>query len=175
MKNLVRHCLLLSTVLLGCWSCAAQEKRPNVVVFFIDDLGWTDIAVNGSSFHETPNIDALATGGVNFMRSYSANPVCSPTRAALMTGKAPQRVGITQWIARKSPIHLPLPEITIGEAFQEAGYYTGYIGKWHLGKEDNAQPQHQGFEFTKAVNRAGQPASYFYPFGKGNGSANVPD
>ncbi|CAA6691844.1 MULTISPECIES: sulfatase [unclassified Lentimonas] len=154
---------------------SAQTTRPNVLIFFIDDLGWTDIGVNGSTFHETPHIDALADSGVNFKRSYSANPVCSPTRAALMTGKAPQRVGITQWIPTRSKIALPLSEVTIGEAFQEAGYRTGYIGKWHLGKEDSKQPQYQGFEYTKAVNRAGQPASFFYPFGKRKGGSSVPD
>ncbi|MGJ8691854.1 MAG: sulfatase [Thalassotalea sp.] len=175
MKKLFRHCLLLSTLAVSNSLLAAQETPPNVVIFFIDDLGWTDIGVNGSSFYETPNIDALAVGGVNFKHSYSANPVCSPTRAALLTGKAPQRVGITQWIPRNSNIHLPLADVTIGEAFQEAGYYTGYIGKWHLGKQDNVQPQFHGFEYTKAVNRAGQPASYFYPFGKANTQAYVPD
>jgi len=175
MKKLVKYCLILIAFSLNTGLMAAQENRPNVLIFFIDDLGWTDIGVNGSSFHETPNIDALATSGVNFMRSYSANPVCSPTRAALMTGKAPQRVGITQWISSKEKLHLPLSEVTIGEAFQEAGYYTGYIGKWHLGKADNVQPQHQGFQYTKGVNRAGQPTSYFYPFGKGKRGSNVPD
>ena len=92
-----------------------------------------------------------------------------------MTGKAPQRVGITQWIGGKDKISLALSEVTIGEAFQESGYRTGYVGKWHLGKADSAQPQHQGFEYTKAVNRAGQPASFFYPFGKKKGGSSVPD
>ena len=150
------------------------QSKPNVVLFFIDDLGWTDIGVNGSTFHETPNIDALAASGVNFKRSYAANPVCSPTRAALMTGKAPQRVGITQWIS-SDKVSLALSEVTIGEAFLEAGYRTGYIGKWHLGKLDNVQPQHQGFQYTCAVNRAGQPRSFFYPFGKGKAKSAVPD
>jgi arylsulfatase A-like enzyme len=175
MKQILKYCLLLGTLAFSHGLLAAHETRPNVLIFFIDDLGWTDLGVNGSSFYETPNIDKFAANGVNFKHSYSANPVCSPTRAALMTGKAPQRVGITQWIARKGNEHLPLSEVTIGEAFQEAGYYTGYIGKWHLGKADNVQPQHQGFEYSKAVNRAGQPASFFYPFGKANSSANVPD
>ena len=154
---------------------SAEETKPNVLIFFIDDLGWTDLGVNGSSFYETPNIDALAASGVNFMHSYAANPVCSPTRAAMMSGKAPQRVGITQWIPSGSKIGLPLSEVTIGEAFLESGYRTGYVGKWHLGKEDKFQPQHQGFEYTKAVNRAGQPASFFYPFGKRKGGSSVPD
>ncbi|MGJ8642437.1 MAG: sulfatase [Luteolibacter sp.] len=157
-----------------CGLLHAQESRPNVIVLFIDDLGWNDIGANGSAFYETPHIDALAKGGVNFKRSYSANPVCSPTRAALMTGKAPQRVGITQWISSPK-VALDLSEVTIGEAFQEAGYRTGYVGKWHLGKANDVQPEHQGFEYTKAVNRAGQPASFFYPFGKGNRPTNVPD
>jgi arylsulfatase A-like enzyme len=175
MKQLFQHGLLFCTLAFSSCLVAGPKAQPNVVIFFIDDLGWTDIGVNDSSFHETPNIDALATNGVNFKHSYSANPVCSPTRAALMTGKAPQRVGITQWIPVKGNIHLPLAETTIGEAFQEAGYYTGYIGKWHLGKADNVQPQNQGFEYTKAVNRAGQPASFFYPFGKDKRASNVPD
>lgn len=91
-----------------------------------------------------------------------------------MTGRAPQRVGITQWISGNKG-RLALSEMTIGEAFREAGYRTGYVGKWHLGKEDKVQPKHQGFEYTVAVNRAGQPASFFYPFGKGKRPTNVPD
>ncbi|MDQ8209465.1 sulfatase [Coraliomargarita sp. SDUM461003] len=165
---------ILSILLLLGSALSAQTTAPNVLIFFIDDLGWTDIGVNGSSFHETPHIDALAAEGVNFKRSYAANPVCSPTRAALMTGKAPQRVGITQWISGDSP-SLDLSEFTIGEAFQAAGYRTGYIGKWHLGKTDAVQPKYQGFAYTAAVNRAGQPASFFYPFGKGRRPSNVPD
>ncbi len=172
MHRLLRTLLTLSVLALGT-SLFAQDTRPNVVIFFIDDLGWTDIGVNGSTFHETPHIDALAASGVNFTRSYSANPVCSPTRAALMTGKAPQRVGITQWISSPK-VSLDLSEVTIGEAFQNAGYRTGYVGKWHLGKQNNVQPRHQGFEYTVAVNRAGQPASFFYPFGK-RGDTSVPD
>lgn len=91
-----------------------------------------------------------------------------------MTGKAPQRVGITQWISGNKA-RLALSEVTIGEAFQEAGYRTGFVGKWHLGKEHDVLPEHQGFEYSKAVNRAGQPASFFYPFGKGKRPTNVPD
>ncbi|MGJ8671467.1 sulfatase [Rubritalea sp.] len=174
MRRLFLSILTLSTLAVSS-SAIAQSTRPNVLIFFIDDLGWADIGANGSTFHETPNIDALAKTGANFKNSYAANPVCSPTRAALMTGKAPQRVGITQWIPTGSKIALPLTEVTIGEAFQEAGYRTGYIGKWHLGKSDDVQPQFQGFGYTAAVNRAGQPASFFYPFGKRKGGSSVPD
>ena len=156
-------------------SSILAAKKPNVLIFFIDDMGVTDIGINGSSFYETPHIDDLAKSGVNFKNSYSAHPVCSPTRAALMSGKAPQRLGITQWLGRKDKHGLPLEEVTIAEAFKEAGYRTGYIGKWHLGKSDKFQPENQGFDYTMAVNRAGQPASFFFPFKKGKALTNVPD
>lgn len=141
-----------------------QPTKPNVVVFLIDDLGWADLGYQGSKFYETPHLDKLAASGVRMMNSYSANPVCSPTRAALMTGKAPQRVGITQWIPQPSEIHLPAKEVTLAETFQEAGYETGFIGKWHLGEKDDQLPTSNGFKWMKTVNRAGQPASYFYPY-----------
>ena len=136
-----------------------EADKPNVIVFFIDDLGYMDLGCNGSQFYETPKIDLLATRGVKFTNFYSANPVCSPTRAALMTGKAPHRLAITQWINQPSDIHLPLDEFTIGEAMAGAGYKTGYIGKWHLGEKDNQQPSEQGFGWTRGVNRAGAPGS----------------
>ena len=143
---------------------ANSTDRPNIVIFFIDDLGYVDLGCYGSKFHETPNLDQLAAESVRFTDFYSANPVCSPTRAALMTGKAPQRVGITQWLNQPNELHLPLDEVTIGEAFSSAGYKTGYIGKWHLGDKDEHQPSQQGFSWTRSVNRAGQPGSYFFPF-----------
>ena len=156
-------------------SSAQAAEKPNVLLLFIDDMGWKDIAVNGSTFYETPNIDNLAASGVNFTSSYSAHPVCSPTRASLMTGKAPQRMGITQWISG-AKVALPLEEVTLGEAFKEYGYRTGYIGKWHLGKKDEVQPDKQGFDHIMAVNRAGQPSSYFAPYSKPNKKdTDVPD
>lgn len=144
------------------------NAKPNIVLFFIDDLGYTDLGCYGSAFYETPVIDQLSKSSVRFTDFYSANPVCSPTRAALMTGKAPQRVGITQWINQPNDLHLPLPEVTLGEALGSAGYQTGYIGKWHLGEKDNQQPSEQGFVWMKSVNRAGQPGSYFFPFKRRN-------
>jgi arylsulfatase A-like enzyme len=139
-------------------------NSPNVVVFFIDDLGYTDLGCYGSTFYETPNVDSLAKHGVRMTSFYSANPVCSPTRAALMTGKAPQRVGVTQWLSQPSEFCLPETETTIGEAFQAAGYRTGYLGKWHLGDRPECHPTKHGFEFTAGVNRAGSPGSYFFPY-----------
>ncbi|MBK1854784.1 sulfatase [Verrucomicrobiaceae bacterium 5K15] len=171
--------LLLSlAALLANLGATSAAPAPNVIVFFIDDLGWSDLGCYGSTFYETPNLDRLASSGVRFTHSYSANPVCSPTRAAAMTGKAPQRVGITQWIPQPSDVTLPKEETTLGEAFREAGYATGYTGKWHLGEKDDQLPNSHGFTWMKATNRAGQPASYFYPYAKKNkrGSYwNVPD
>lgn len=146
------------------WAAVCLADKPNIVIFFIDDLGYKDLGCYGSEFYETPRIDALASSSVRFTQFYSAHPVCSPTRAALMTGKAPQRLGITQWIPQPSKVHLPAEEVSLGEAFQEAGYNTGYIGKWHLGSSDSQMPDQNGFDWCRAVNRAGQPASYFHPF-----------
>jgi arylsulfatase A-like enzyme len=156
---------------------AADEKRPNVIVFFIDDLGWRDLGSYGSEFYETPRLDALARSGVRFTDFYSACPVCSPTRAALMTGKVPQRVGITDWIHPGTGVAISAEETTLGEAFQQHGYQTAYLGKWHLGEADQDFPTRHGFEWTKGVNRAGQPASYHFPYRRGEAAtlADVPD
>ena len=150
-------------------SCATAPRivaaqRPNVLVILADDLGSRDLQVDGSTFHETTALDSLASQGVRLTNFYSSHSVCSPTRAALMTGKAPQRVGITDWIHPASGVALPTNEQTLGEAFRDAGYQTAYFGKWHLGEADADQPTHHGFEQAIGVNRVGQPASYYFPF-----------
>ncbi len=150
----------------------------------VDDLGWTDTGVYQSSFYRTPAIDRLAASGVRFTEFYTASPVCSPTRASLMTGRHPARLHLTNWIGGEQ--HglltqadylraLPLEEVTIGEALRDAGYRTGYIGKWHLG-EGARLPIDQGFGFSFAVNHAGQPGSYFPPYrNPGWALTDVPD
>lgn len=158
--------------------------RPSFVVFLVDDLGWTDSAVYGSTFHDTPHIDRLAAEGARFTQFYAASSVCSPTRASLMTGKHPARLHLTNWIGGEqrgllNPAEyiraLPLDELTVGEAFAQAGYRTGYIGKWHLGAQGH-MPGRQGFDFVRAVNEAGQPGSYFFPYEKADFPVtNVPD
>ena len=153
-----------------------RELPPNVVVFLIDDLGWKDLGCYGSEFYETPNIDELAKSSLLFTQAYSSHPVCSPTRAAIMTGKSPQRLKITQWIGVESKDKLLEKEITIAETFKENGYLTGYIGKWHLGKSN--PPSLHGFEWHRAVAQGGQPTSYYYPFTRKkdySGYNDVPD
>ena len=154
-----------------------------MVVILVDDLGWKDTGVYGSTFYETPNVDGLAAKGTRFTQFYASSPVCSPTRASIMTGKHPARLQITNWIGGMANDRLlqadyrhalPLEEVTMAEVFQDAGYRTAYIGKWHLGT-DGARPEHQGFETVLATNDAGQPGSFFAPYKNPNFPAsNVP-
>ena len=174
--------LMLLSVLL--FSCSEAPQPKNVVVILIDDLGWIDTGIDGSTFYETPAIDQLANEGVRFTQFYAASGVCSPTRASLMTGKSPARLQITNWIGGEQrgmlnqaeyQRSLPLEEVTIGEVFRDAGFSTGYIGKWHLGQE-GFMPENQGFDYTHAVNYAGQPGSFFPPYVNPNFAiSNVPD
>jgi arylsulfatase A-like enzyme len=132
-----------------------NDRARNVVFVLVDDLGWSDVSYNGSSVYETPNVDRLAREGMVFTNFYSAGPVCSPTRASILTGKYPARLGLTKWLytPEKDPPfvahHLPLEEFTIAEALREAGYATGYFGKWHLGYKLEHWAGRQGFEVAK--------------------------
>ena len=149
-------------------------KKVNFVFFLIDDMGWRDAGCYGSTFYETPNIDRLASEGMRFTDAYAACPVCSPTRASIMTGKYPARLNLTNFLVgrrwpKNSPIlppewrhQMPLEEVTIAEALKEAGYVTCFIGKWHLGKEPY-YPEHQGFDINIGGTRSGAPKSHFWP------------
>ena len=153
---------------------AAPTKR-SVVLILVDDLGWRDFGCTGHPYHETPHLDALARDGLRFTQAYAACPVCSPTRAALLTGKYPARLQLTDWIpGRKqwptakvlTPAfeqQLPLAATTIAEILKPAGYRTASIGKWHLGA-DGFGPEQQGFDKNIAGTAKGSPASYFGPF-----------
>ena len=189
--------LLMYAVFVGFAVCAmslqAASQRPNIVFFLIDDLGWADVGCNGSTFYETPNVDRLAAEGMRFTDAYAANPVCTPTRASIMTGKYPSRINMTNFGGHQGPTSakykllgpkaigsMPLQEITIAEALKEAGYRTAHIGKWHLqkhGQKDKANfPEAQGFDVNIAGHNAGQPGSYFYPYkSKRHAWSNVPD
>jgi arylsulfatase A-like enzyme len=160
----------------ACDASPPRKTPPNVVLFVADDLGWRDVGFMGSAFYETPNIDGLAASGTVFNQAYSAHPVCSPTRTALMTGRDPARVGITDWIPGYEPDdpqladppipdQLPLEEITLAELFQQAGYATFMAGKWHLGQEEAYWPEHQGFdENSGGHDRGSPPGGYFSPY-----------
>jgi len=154
-----------------------KSKKLNFVFFLIDDLGWADLGCYGSTFYETPNIDRLASEGMRFTEAYAACPVCSPTRASIMTGKYPARLGITQWIGgpnEPTPYrhYLPLEEVTIAEALKQAGYATGFVGKWHLSTRnpDRAKyyPDQQGFDVNIGGDFSGAPPTYFWPYKKRN-------
>ena len=153
----------------------AQKRPPlNFVFILIDDMGWRDVSYNGSELFETPNIDRLAAQGMRFTNAYAACPVCSPTRASIMTGKYPARLGITNFLPGKhnlphskliaplSKQQLPLEEVTIAEALKPAGYRSAAIGKWHLGGPD-FYPEKQGFDVNVGGTEAGSPKSYFFP------------
>lgn len=149
--------------------------KPNILFILIDDMGWADVGCNGSTFHETPNIDRLAREGVRFTNGYAACPVCSPTRASILTGRYPVRYRLTDWLKGKrspadSPLltalyadQLPLEETTIAEALKPAGYATAHVGKWHLGGPEY-YPEKQGFDVNVGGTHAGSPASYFWPY-----------
>src|SRR5699024_6473772 len=139
----------------------------------VDDLGWTDLGCYGSSFYETPRLDALAAGSCRLENAYAASPVCSPSRAALLTGRVPARVGVTQWIGGTGvgelldvPYHhaLPVSEYALPRALRDGGYATWHVGKWHLG--DGAHgPLAHGFEVNIAGGHIGSPRTYFAPWG----------
>ncbi|MBK8516118.1 MAG: sulfatase [Saprospiraceae bacterium] len=154
-----------------------REKKPNVIFFLVDDLGWTDLECYGSKFYETPSINALAETGVRFTNAYSACHVCSPTRASILTGKYPATLNLTDWLPGRNEFpfqkfsnakinqHLPYDEVTIAKALKEDGYKTAIIGKWHLG-EDPSNPMAHGFDMHIPDWAKGWPKDgYFAPFG----------
>lgn len=156
-------------------SASARDRPLNFVFILIDDYGWRDTGFNGSRYYETPNIDALARSGMTFTDGYAAAPVCSPTRAALMTGKWPARLHLTAHLQghASTPTHaklrapvtrkeLPLSEVTIAEILKRKGYATASIGKWHLG-DPGFLPVDQGFDVNFAGTWDGSPKSFFYP------------
>ncbi len=164
---------------------AATQARPNFVFLLIDDMGWTDGGCFGSRFYQTPQIDALAAAGTRFTQAYAACAVCSPTRAALMTGKYPARLHVTDYIPgegapRNSRFllpdwqkQLPLEETTLANALKKLGYTTGHLGKWHLGGGQYL-PQYRGFDTNVAGGNNGHPASYFWPYGPAQNPSRVP-
>lgn len=177
-----------------------KTSKPNIVLLLVDDLGWKDVGFMGSKYYETPNIDKLASQGISFTNAYAACAVCSPTRAALLTGRYPARTGVTDWIRARfqlditelkapapyeengnkklrtpsNPYWMELSEVTAAEVLKQAGYFTCHIGKWHLGT-DAYYPEKQGYDLNIAGNDMGQPVNYFDPYTneKGVGFPNL--
>ncbi len=161
----------------------AQAEQPNFLFILVDDLGSEDLGYTGSTFYESPNIDALAARSMRFNQGYAACRVCSPSRASIMTGKTPARHGITDWIGAQTGMmwnrddmvlpaeyvkHLPHEDTTIAEAMREAGYKTFFAGKWHLGS-DGSMPTDHGFDINIGGNSTGTPkGGYFSPFNNPN-------
>lgn len=169
MKRLILFAILLPFL---C-GCSSHKQQPNIVFILVDDLGWADVQCNyPESFYETPNINAFAESGIRFTQAYSSNPVCSPTRASIMTGKHPNKVNITDWIPGDDPKNRPLlgpqdgeelalEEITLAEKLHENGYKTCFVGKWHLGDE-GFFPEDQGFDINIGGHHKGSPPGGYY-------------
>ena len=166
-------------------------RPPNLLFILIDDLGWKDLGCCGSAFYETPALDGLAAQGMRFTQAYAASPVCSPTRASILTGRYPARVGITDWIDSGGRFHplrgrlvdapylkaLPTSEFALPRALREGGYRTWHIGKWHLGGEGHLPTDH-GFDLNIGGSHQGSQGrgGYFSPWTiAGLEEAPVPD
>lgn len=143
----------------------APPARPNIVFILADDLAQADLSCYGNPFNATPNIDKIARQGVRFTQAYSASPVCSPSRASILTGKSPARLKLTNYMGgeRKdasSPV-LPAPwqhylaraDSTLAERLQPLGYQTGFVGKWHVGEPDSVSPWNRGFAYARMIGR----------------------
>ena len=156
---------------------ADSAGQPNIVLVLVDDMGWADVGCNNpDTFYETPNIDALAARGVRFTSGYAANPVCSPTRFSVMTGRYPTRDDVTNYFWGNRQGHFKAPDfvgqlkpeqVTVAERLREGGYRTAFFGKWHLGAPPQSFPENQGFEVNIGGGHHGMPKwenGFFAPY-----------
>ncbi|AKJ64587.1 sulfatase [Kiritimatiella glycovorans] len=190
MRNYFRMLIAVFLIPLswGIRGVRAQEDAPNVLFFLVDDMGWTDSSVYGSTFYPTPAMERLAESSVRFVNAYSASPLCSPSRASIMSGQYPARHGMTtawghtpqreddpdyqrehvpvgsEYLLPYSRRVLELDQYTLAEAFRDAGYRTGFVGKWHMGLAPEYWPEEQGFESTFHGAPDPGPPSYFSPY-----------
>lgn len=186
--RLVALLVIFAAVVPAAAARPTTEQPPNIVLIMADDLGWMDLHCQGNQLLDTPHIDALATDGMRFTDAYAAAPVCTPTRAAMMTGQSPARLHITNHAPghpdvvpegthlRGAPwtTYLGLEYVTIAERLKGAGYATGFIGKWHLsyrpGQDDEGpfeprlRPEFQGYDLNVGGCSRGGPPSYFEPY-----------
>ena len=173
--------LILSTFLFLLFISSLSLSKPNILFILIDDMGWMDLGCQGNKNLHTPNIDALAKGGIRFTDAYAPAPVCSPTRAAILTGQTPARLKITNHLPHQDRFtpksskllparmlnHLPLKYVTLAEKLKkDAGYATAFIGKWHLytGKNEKYNPLNQGFDINIGGCSYGGPPTFFDPY-----------
>lgn len=203
MRALIVRLSVLATTLSCAVSAVAQDeasRRPNLIWIVVDDLGAHDLGCTGSKSYETPRIDAMAANGVLCTQGYAAAAICSPTRAALLTGRSPARLQLTDWIRARfqggeppadgknpgglrqagkrpylvatNPLWLEADEVTMAEHLRANGYATGFVGKWHLGFEGHF-PTDQGFDENFGGCDFGQPPSYFDPYER-KGQGGIP-
>ncbi|MDF1740022.1 MAG: sulfatase [Verrucomicrobiales bacterium] len=194
---MLRFLLSISLALIATAVVTAEERPPNVILILVDDMGWMDLSCQGSDYYKTPNIDRIANEGVRFTNGYASCAVCSPTRAAVQTGRYPHRIGVTDWIRSRfqrggmgtpdanpteyvgspknellcppNPFWMEHDEITVAEALGAAmNYESAYIGKWHLGDPD-WYPNQQGFTVNLGGCDYGQPPNYFDPYNQPKG------
>ena len=172
-KNFLFWLSLLLSPLAGEFSLA-HANQPNIILIFIDDLGWSDIGCYGNAFVETPHIDQLAADGLRFTDFYAAGTVCSPTRCAVQSGQNQARIGITDFISGhwrpfekvitpRPAAALPLDIVTVAESLQKANYHTGYVGKWHLGNGNRFHPSQQGYDEAIVISGPHLPGDYRVP------------
>lgn len=164
--------IFLSVLALLCaMNRVSAAEQPNIVLIFIDDMGWKDVGCYDNDFVDTPHIDQLAQQGMRFTDFYAAGAVCSPTRCALQSGQNQARIGITDFIAGhwrpfervitpRPATALPLDTVTVAESLKAVGYETGYIGKWHLGNGPQFQPDRQGYDFSAVIGGPHLPGKY---------------
>ncbi len=159
MKRLLSICS--SVFLLAFASELLAKERPNFLLILLDDSGWTDLGCYGSNI-QTPHIDGLAREGMRFSDCHSAAPNCSPSRAGLLTGRIPPRLGIYSYIPENHVMHLRDEEITLAELLRSDGYTTGHFGKWHLSRlqSDQPGPQEQGFDYSLGTNNNAKPSHH---------------
>jgi arylsulfatase A-like enzyme len=171
---------------------ADLKSRPNIILILADDMGWVDSELYGSKYYETPNLTRLAGEGMHFTDAYAASPLCSPTRASIMSGQYPARLRITAAITPKNVFepkalppkpnqycggmenknHMPLEVFTLAEALKESGYHTAHIGKWHLApsgenwnsKDETYCAENQGFDFVIGGAHLPGPTNYYSPY-----------
>ncbi len=163
----------LSSLFTSC----VREKKPNFIIFFVDDLGWNDVGYMGSKYYETPHIDQMAKEGMVFTNAYANAPNCAPSRACLMSGQYSPRHGVytvgrpdrgkvenRKLVPHPNKTELLGEIVTIAEALKKFGYTNAHMGKWHLGNSDETRPEAQGFDVNIAGNELGHPKSYFSPY-----------